>query len=54
MMLEIENEEPVDVESFQEIQMALCKLKNHGPNSFAILNDETGKYVQVAGRGEAI
>jgi hypothetical protein len=49
MLLEIEGKKPVQVRDFALVEKALRSLKSYGPASFAILTQEDGSYVQVAG-----
>lgn len=49
MLLEIENKTPQQVEEFSKVENILGELRSYGPSSFAILTDDGGSYVQVAG-----
>lgn len=51
MILEVENKKNFINVSFKEIERNLLKLKSYGKNSFAILSDDRGNFIQVAGGG---
>lgn len=49
MIFEIENKPPKEIKDFSLIKKSLESLKSYGPSSYAILTNEKGDYVQVAG-----
>lgn len=49
MILEVEGLRPKTVKSFPVIERALNSLKSYGPRSYAILTNDAGEFIQVAG-----
>lgn len=49
MKLKIENKEELFVDKFSNVKKELKNLRSYGPNSYAILTDEFGNYIQVGG-----
>jgi hypothetical protein len=49
MKLKIENKEELNVDKFEIVKKALKSLRSYGPNSYAILTDGFGNYIQVGG-----
>ncbi len=49
MMFEVEKQPFVQVSNFKKIEKSLRNLKSYGPQSYAILTNKHGSYLQVAG-----
>jgi len=49
MWLEIEGDRVIEGVTEQQLRAAISALRNQGPWSFAILTDEEGNYIQIAG-----
>lgn len=49
MILQVENKSSVQVKSFSQVEKKLRSLKSYGPSSYAIMTNQTGEYLQVAG-----
>ncbi|WP_308719054.1 hypothetical protein [Komagataeibacter xylinus] len=47
--MKVENKDPVKVDNFSKIEKSLRSLKSYGPCSYAILENDDGSYIQVAG-----
>ena len=49
MKLSVENKQEITVLKFETVEKNLNSLKSYGPHTYAILMDERGNYIQVAG-----
>ena len=48
---EVENKPPIVEPSEKQVRQTIARLRSFGPSSFAVLGDDEGNYVQVAGGG---
>ena len=53
MRFERENKKPIEDPSARRIEGELRKLRIEGPTSFAILTNDSGDFLQVAGGARA-